>query len=659
VNKPDWVGQTLGGRYQIQELLGQGGMSSVFKALDPNLQRIVAIKLIHPHLSSDPRFTARFEDEARAVAKLRQSNIVQVYDFNHEGELYYMVQEFVPGQTLQSVLAKSNERGDRLPLGVAIKYTVDVCHAIEYAHRLGMIHRDIKPANIMINEDDQAILMDFGIVKLLQGESHTTTGTIVGTLSYMSPDLMRGEPPEARSDIYSLGVVLFEMLSGRVPFQADSAVTLMMMHQNNPVPDLRALRQDIPEDLIAIVQKALAKTRPERYSSAGEMAAELSAANHRLTQEVSKPTVQVESPLPTPASETHSKGDPSPTFALPPQKEAASAATSPVASPVAAAQGAQVSPSTAPTSQKSRTPLYIGIAALALIAILIAGGLGLSGGFSARPASLALPAQDTVPTQAVASALPVEATARAAAPSASATPAPRPSETAAPSEAAAPAETALPETAQPAAGTAQPGASAPASAPSSAIPTDIPYAQISKIEVDSRDHYVVSFEMLNPDKLSPGDRTAFFFNDAPRTEGGFPQQGFYTVYTAESPFTILKTAARSKEASQMCAWIGKSDDSLIADSGNCFPLPDVASVTAGSSTPCLAGPGADYPVVAQLAAGETVLAYGVSPDQSWWYAQNPSNLKKSCWVAKETTSLNGDSSSLKQVEPPPTPTAGY
>ena len=297
MNQTDWIGQTLGGRYQIQELIGQGGMSSVFKAFDPNLQRVVAVKLIHPHLSSDSRFTSRFEDEARAVARLRHPNIVQVYDFNHDGELFYMVQEFISGKTLQALLGQLTETGERLPLPVAIKYTVDVCRAIDYAHRLGMIHRDIKPANIMINEDDQAILMDFGIVKLLQGDSHTTTGTIVGTLLYMSPDLIRGEPPDARSDIYSLGVALFEMLSGRVPFQADSAMTLMMMHQNDPVPDLHTLRQDTPEDLIAIVQKSLAKTRPERYTTAGEMGAALSAVYNRLTQNNVKLTVQRAAPI--------------------------------------------------------------------------------------------------------------------------------------------------------------------------------------------------------------------------------------------------------------------------------------------------------------------------------------------------------------------------
>ena len=403
MDQPDWIGQTLGGRYQIQELIGQGGMSSVFKAFDPNLRRVVAVKLIHPHLSSDPRFTARFEDEARAVAKLRHPNIVQVYDFNHDGRLYYMVQEFVPGQTLQSLLARSNEAGERLPLPVAIKYTADVCRAIDYAHRLGMVHRDIKPANIIINEEDQAILMDFGIVKLLQGDSHTTTGTIVGTLSYMSPDLIRGEPPDARSDIYSLGVTLFEMLSGRVPFQADSAITLMMMHQNEPVPDLRTLRQDTPDDLIAIVKKSLAKTRPEHYATAGEMGAALSAMFTRLTHAEVKHTVQLDAPLPALASVTPSVGSSQPIFDLPSQAEPsstvagpasspaspvvaaqASPASPPATSPVVVMQSSPVSPAASPAAKKSRLPALIGAVAVVLIVLIIAGGFGLRRMFAAR-----------------------------------------------------------------------------------------------------------------------------------------------------------------------------------------------------------------------------------------------------------------------------------
>ena len=267
----DWIGETLGGRYQIQDLIGQGGMSSVYKALDPNLQRVVAIKMIHPHMSGDPKFTARFEDEARAVARRGYPNIVQVYDFNHDGDIFYMVQEFVPGETVQDLLHRLNLSGMKISPADAARYAAGVCGAIDYAHNLGMIHRDIKPANIMIDERGQAILMDFGIVKLLQGDSHTTMGTIVGTISYMPPDLIRGEPPDARSDIYSLGVTLYEMLTGEPPFKSDSAVSLMMMVQNNPVPDMHLLRSDLPEELVEIVKKSLAKTRAERFTTAGEM----------------------------------------------------------------------------------------------------------------------------------------------------------------------------------------------------------------------------------------------------------------------------------------------------------------------------------------------------------------------------------------------------
>ncbi len=285
MNCPNWIGQTLGNCYKIQEVIGQGGMSSVYKAIDPNLQRVVAIKLIHPHLSDDPKFTARFEEEARAVARLRHPNIVQVYDFNHDGDVFYMVQEFIPGETLQSLLRRLNQTGSRMPLNDAVQATIQICSAIGYSHQLGMIHRDIKPANIMIDERGQAILMDFGIVKLLEGEAHTTTGAVVGTVLYMSPELIRGEKPDPRSDMYSLGVTLFEMLSGRPPFEANSAMTLMMMHQNDPVPDLHQLRPDIPEDLISIVEKSLAKKREARFNSAAEMAAALKKVFDRLTRE--------------------------------------------------------------------------------------------------------------------------------------------------------------------------------------------------------------------------------------------------------------------------------------------------------------------------------------------------------------------------------------
>jgi serine/threonine protein kinase len=275
---PTWIGRTLGGRYRIDALLGQGGMSAVYKATDPNLKRVVAVKLIHSHLSSDPLFVERFEAEAAAVASLRHANIVQVYDFNNDSGLYYMVLEFIPGETLQERLKRVTTDKRQLSLQEALRFTINIADAAGYAHQHGMVHRDIKPANIMLDVQGQAILMDFGIVKIMGGDSHTSSGAVVGTALYISPELIRGEVPDPRSDIYSLGVTLYEMLSGRPPFVADSAMTLMMIHLNDPVPDLHSFRPDPPAQVMEIVRKCLAKDRGDRYQTAAELSADLRRA---------------------------------------------------------------------------------------------------------------------------------------------------------------------------------------------------------------------------------------------------------------------------------------------------------------------------------------------------------------------------------------------
>jgi serine/threonine protein kinase len=266
------VGKTLGGRYKIQSLIGQGGMASVYKANDPNLHRAVAIKVIHPHLSNNPEFFRRFEEEATAVAQLRHPNIVQMYDFNHDGDLYFMVMEFVMGETLQTRLKRLNASERRLGIKEAITFTAEICDAAFYAHQRGMIHRDIKPANIMLDVNGRAILMDFGVARMVDASQHTATGTVLGTAMYMSPEQIQGLQIDARADIYSIGIMLFEILSGKPPFEADSAMTLMMMHLSDPVPDLHELHPDTPPDLVVITNKALAKNRDERYQSASKVA---------------------------------------------------------------------------------------------------------------------------------------------------------------------------------------------------------------------------------------------------------------------------------------------------------------------------------------------------------------------------------------------------
>lgn len=273
-----WIDQSIGGRYQINSLLGSGGMSAVYQATDPNLRRMVAIKLIHPHLSVDPNFVNRFKEEAAAVARLRHPNIVQVHDFNVDGETYYMVMEYLVGETLQARLKRLNAARRLMPFTEVLNICTQLCDAVGYAHNHELIHRDIKPANIMLDVNHQAILMDFGIVKIIGGEYHTATGATVGTAMYMSPEQMRSERVDERSDIYSLGVTLYEMLAGHPPYQADTTVTLMMMVLNDPLPDLRKIREGIPENLVAVAEKALEKDKKNRFQTMEEMTAALQAA---------------------------------------------------------------------------------------------------------------------------------------------------------------------------------------------------------------------------------------------------------------------------------------------------------------------------------------------------------------------------------------------
>lgn len=275
MSEPTWIGKTIGGRYQIEELLGQGGMSAVYKATDPNLRRVVAVKIIHPHLSGDQEFVRRFEEEAAAVAQLRHPNIIQVHDFSHDGSTYFIVFEFIPGESLQAWLKRLNESGQQMAYEEAASLAADIADALDYAHEQGLIHRDVKPANVMINVRRQPILMDFGIAKIVGGTQHTATGAVLGTARYMAPEQIRGQRVDARSDIYSLGVMLFEMVSGRPPFEAESAMTLMMMHVQDPVPDLGQLRPDVPAELTSIINKALAKDPANRFATAAELATAL------------------------------------------------------------------------------------------------------------------------------------------------------------------------------------------------------------------------------------------------------------------------------------------------------------------------------------------------------------------------------------------------
>ncbi|NWF69565.1 MAG: protein kinase [Chloroflexi bacterium] len=272
----------LGNRYQIRERIGAGGMARVFKAWDTVLERAVAVKILYEHLAEDATFQQRFEREAKAVASFNHPNIVQIFDFDRferDGQtLYYMVMAYIPGKTLKNVLDEMCARDERLSLERIEQIMTQLLDAVGYAHAQGAIHRDIKPGNILFNERGQAILTDFGIARLAQGVRLTRDSVTVGTPAYMSPEQAVGGAVDARSDLYALGIMLYEMLTGKVPFDDDGSLSVLFRHINDPIPSALPYLSMGSEALDIVLLKALAKDPDQRYASAEAFAADLQAA---------------------------------------------------------------------------------------------------------------------------------------------------------------------------------------------------------------------------------------------------------------------------------------------------------------------------------------------------------------------------------------------
>jgi len=260
----DLTGQMLG-KYQVIERLGRGGMADVYRAYQPGLNRFVAIKVMHAHLSDESGFIERFKREAQSVAALRHPNIVNVIDFDAEHGEYYMVMEYIQGESLKARL----KAGGAMPLEEVLPLIIKLADAVAYAHRQGMIHRDIKPANILFSNPETPILTDFGVAKIANLTQLTASGASVGTPAYMSPEASRSESVDERSDIYSLGIVMYEMLTGILPFDADTPFAIIYKQINEPPPSVRKFI-DVPEPVERVLLKALAKNPADRYQSAGE-----------------------------------------------------------------------------------------------------------------------------------------------------------------------------------------------------------------------------------------------------------------------------------------------------------------------------------------------------------------------------------------------------
>lgn len=571
MNQPTWIGQTLSGRYKIDDLLGQGGMSAVYKAYDPNLKRVVAIKLVHSHLSTDQEFVRRFEEEASVVASLRHPNIVQVYDFNSDLGNNYMVMEFVPGETLQDRLKRFNASNRRMSLEEALRITINICDALNYAHKRGMVHRDIKPANIMLDVNNQAILMDFGIVKIIGGSSHTVTGAVMGTARYMPPEVVRSEPADQRSDIYALGITLYEMLSGKPPFEANSVMTVMMMHLNDPVPDIRPLRSDIDPQLVPVLMRALAKDRNQRYQSTDEFAADLNRIMHGLGKPAGHSQSVATSYVPTPIpagtqmpsepriSSSGSYNPPSGPNLTPSASGSHNTIydshphrTASGSHPVMQSQSGshQI---TLPQPQKSKRWIWIagiaGVAFLFIIGVLVVGGMLLSRLGDRQTASV-------VETEGIAQVIETENAAISAA------------------NLMDPTQTYAPAIVQ-STTTLRPTATLPATTvPVTPTPTyPALYVKINEITLTSSNQYSVAYETFGYTEVLPGQHIHFFFDTVMPENAGMPGSGPWILYGGPRPFTGYSVYQKPKDATQMCALVANANHTIILESGNCVDLP--------------------------------------------------------------------------------------
>jgi serine/threonine-protein kinase len=285
----------LNGRYQLLARAGAGGMSVVYKAQDLALGRIVAVKVLHEGLTSDREFLNRFQKEAHAVANLSHPNIVTVHDIGQDKRRYYMVMEYVEGWTLKQIIGRQGEAvGEPLALDRALDLAIQICAGVGYAHRADLVHCDVKSQNVLVTRDDRIKVTDFGIARAMSETSLYESGQVWGTPQYFSPEQAAGEAPTPASDVYSIGIIMFEMLTGRLPFEADSQTALALKHMRAVPPLVSEYNPAVPSQLGRIVKKVLSKEPSGRYRTADQLGRVLMAyRDNALSETGPVPVAQV------------------------------------------------------------------------------------------------------------------------------------------------------------------------------------------------------------------------------------------------------------------------------------------------------------------------------------------------------------------------------
>lgn len=524
------------GRYEIKRELGRGGMATVYLAFDPRFKREVALKVLPHEFLHDPTFRVRFEREAQTIAALDHPAIVPVFDFGEQDGQPYFVMRYMPGGSLADRL----KRGP-LSLAETGQIFARLAPALDEAHTKGIIHRDLKPGNILFDQRAEAYLSDFGIVKLSEATS-TFTGTgVIGTPAYMSPEQARGEADiDGRSDIYALGAILFEMLTGQTPYKADTPMGLVVKHITEPVPRILEVKPDLPPGCEALITWAMAKNRAERPPTASRLAKRLALLAR------GEPTggegVQTEAPPAlTPSA---------------PRTLAPSTGARP--SPPPTLQPTNIPNTPAPSTQQLQRRPAVPMAGWIIGGLLVVGLLiGAVAGGSVLMSMLGRETPTVTLTETLTLAqAPTATTAMTTEPPPATFTSPAPTETQAPATAT----------------------DAPPTATATASPTETPTitptffpAHITRIEIENG-VYVVYFE-TSYDLPSNRQHTHFFFNTVSPEQAGIPGLGPWFVYYESSPSRPYSVSDRPAAATQMCILIANPDHSVNYGTGNCVDLP--------------------------------------------------------------------------------------